>query len=84
LNRRTMMAWCQVSGSVDGVFAVGVSGAMRATVMAEAEVAARLKAVAAGADPATCEARLLSSAGWMPPWQAETGAARGSKNVPPL
>ncbi len=47
----------QVSGVVDGVYALGGGGEHRARVLAEAEAAAKAQAVAAGAHPDTCQVR---------------------------
>ncbi|EIE25109.1 DUF917-domain-containing protein [Coccomyxa subellipsoidea C-169] len=45
----------QVSGMVDGVYALGGGGEHRARVLAEAEAAAKAQAVAAGAHSDTCQ-----------------------------
>lgn len=45
----------QVSGEVDAVFAMGGGPEVRRKVLQEAEADARAKAVAAGADPSSCE-----------------------------
>lgn len=45
---------------VDGVFQMGADGALRARVMMEAETLARERAIAAGADPARCQVRVVS------------------------
>lgn len=48
----------QVSGEVDGVFALGTGAEQRATVLAQAEADAKAQAVRAGADPDRCQVLL--------------------------
>ena len=48
----------QVSGAVDGVFEMGSEGQKRSACLAEAQASAHAKAVQAGADPSTCQARI--------------------------
>lgn len=48
----------QVSGVVDGVYALGGGGEQREGVLAQAEAAAKEQAVQAGADPDTCQVGL--------------------------
>ena len=45
----------QVSGTMDGVFEMGTGGEKRSQKLAEAEAAARAKAVQAGAHPSSCK-----------------------------
>lgn len=45
----------QVSGTVDGVYHMGADSQNRSSILAEIESTARAKAVAAGAEPATCK-----------------------------
>ena len=61
----------QVSGVVDGVYALGGGAEQRQGILDQAEAAAKEQAVQAGADPDTCQVgvstllKALTEGGWL-------------------